>query len=437
VNVFTEEERIRAIAIWASLTGAAGIIGPVASGFLIGHFWYGSVFLVNIPIVVTALVAGWFLVPRSRDPEEAPLDPIGAVLSIIGIVALVYGLIEAPDKGWTGTVTVLAFGIAAVVLTAFVLWELHHDEPMLDMHYFRNPAFSTGVGGMILVFLSLYGVFFLMTQYFQLVLGYTAFSAAVRFVPIALTILLLSPRTPVLVDRFGSRRVVAFGMGLIAASLVAMQTLETDTGYWHALFTILPLAAGMALAMSPMTASIMSAVPDRRAGSGSATNDATRELGAALGVAILGSIAASQYRSSLAPTLHTLPTSLDSRATSSIAGAVQATAGLSPANAHLLTVSAQQAFVDGLHVAALVGAVLAVIAVVTVMRFLPRRLAHQGAMRGPLESFEVSADLAFGGMIPATADDLHRAEVAEHAGGDGNGRAEPASDVPGAASGHD
>ncbi|HEX5586331.1 MAG TPA: MFS transporter, partial [Acidimicrobiia bacterium] len=323
VNVFNDEERTRAIAIWASLTGAAGIIGPVASGFLIGHFWYGSVFLVNIPIVVTALVSGWILVPRSRDPEEAPLDPIGAILSIIGIVSLVYGLIEGPDKGWSSTSTLAAFGIAIVALALFVAWELHHDEPMLDMHYFRNPAFSTGVGGMILVFLSLYGVFFLMTQYFQLVLDYSALSASVRFIPLALTILLLSPRTPALSDRFGARTVVAFGMGLIATSMLLVQTLGVDTSYWQALLTILPLAAGMALAMSPMTASIMSAVPDRRAGSGSATNDATRELGAALGVAILGSIAASVYRSSLAPALHSLPKSIDSRADSSISGAVQ------------------------------------------------------------------------------------------------------------------
>jgi EmrB/QacA subfamily drug resistance transporter len=420
VNVFTEEERVRAIAIWASLTGAAGIIGPVASGFLIGHFWYGSVFLINIPIVLTAFVAGWYIVPRSRDPEEAPLDPIGAVLSIVGIVALVYGLIEAPDKGWASTVTLASFGIAAVVLVGFVLWELRCDEPMLDMHYFRNPAFSTGVGGMILVFLSLYGVFFLMTQYFQLVLSYSPLSASVRFMPLALTILLLSPRTPYLSDRFGARTVVAVGMGLIAGSMLMVQTLGTNTSYWLALFAILPLAAGMALAMSPMTASIMSAVPDRRAGSGSATNDATRELGAALGVAILGSIAASQYRSSLSSTLHSLPAGVDSRATSSIAGAIQSTSGLSAADAHALATAARQAFVDGLHVGALVGAVLSIVAVVTVLRFLPRHLPHQGAMRSPLASFEVTAEL-LGGMIPAMPDDLHRAEVAEAAAHSGDG----------------
>src|SRR6185295_15864381 len=148
VNVFPPHERTRAIAFWAATTGAAGAIGPVASGYLLGHFWYGSVFLVNIPIILLALVLGYFLVPKSRDPEEAQLDPVGAGLSIIGISTLVYGLIEAPVNGWSSTTTLVAFGISAVVLVLFGLWELHVDEPMLDMHYFRNPAFSTGTAGM-------------------------------------------------------------------------------------------------------------------------------------------------------------------------------------------------------------------------------------------------------------------------------------------------
>jgi MFS transporter, DHA2 family, integral membrane protein len=415
VNVFNDDERERAIAIWASLLGAAAIIGSVASGWLIDHFWYGSVFLVNVPFVIAALVLGFVLLPKSRDPEEAPLDPIGAVLSIIGITALVYGLIEGPDKGWTSTVTLVSFGIAAIGITLFALWELHHDEPMLDMHYFRNPAFSTGTGGMILVFLALSGVFFLMTQYFQLVLGYSALSASVRFMPVALIILLLSPRTPWFTNRFGVRATVTVGLGLVACSLLMILALHVDAAYGQALLTIVPLAVGLSLSMSPMTASIMSAVPDRRAGAGSATNDATRELGAALGVAILGSIAASVYRSSLSPTMKTLPASIDERAGSSLAGAAQAATGLSSADAHALIAAAKEAFVDSMHVAALVGGVLAIIAVVAAFRFLPRELPEEGALSGPLHSFEASMEL-FGGMLPATVDDLRRAE---HAPADG------------------
>src|SRR5690242_2634511 len=216
INIFPPEERPKAIAVWASITGAAGALGPVASGYLLGHYWFGSVFLINVPIIVIALVGGKFLVPQSRDPEEARLDPLGAVLSTIGIVALVYGLIEAPDKGWGSTETLVAFGIAIVVLFAFVLWELHVDEPMLDMRYFRFPGFSTGTGGMILVFVSMYGVMFLISQYFQLVLGYSALSAALRLMPIALIMLVVAPTTPRLSARFGAHRTVAVGMLCIA-----------------------------------------------------------------------------------------------------------------------------------------------------------------------------------------------------------------------------
>ena len=142
INIFPPHERPKAIAIWASITGAAGAFGPVASGFLLGHFWYGSVFLINVPVIVVALVAGHFLVPKSRDPKQASFDPGGSVLSIIGVVALVYGLIEAPAKGWASSSTLGAFAVAIVVLAAFVAWELHVEEPMVDMHYFRNPAFA-------------------------------------------------------------------------------------------------------------------------------------------------------------------------------------------------------------------------------------------------------------------------------------------------------
>jgi Na+/melibiose symporter-like transporter len=355
-------------------------------------------------------VLGFILLPKSRDPEEAPLDPIGAVLSIVGITALVFGLIEGPDEGWTSPLALASFGIAVVGIGLFAAWELHHDEPMLDMRYFRNPRFSAATGGMILVFLAMSGVFFLMTQYFQLVLGYSAFGASARFAPLALIILLLSPRAPWFTNRFGVRTTVTVGLGLIACSLLFMVTLQVHASYAQALGTIIPFAIGLSLSMSPMTASIMSAVPDRRAGAWSAANDATRELGAALGVAILGSIAASIYRSAMHPAVDVLPGGTDERAGSSLAGAVQAATRLAPAEGQRLVTHAQQAFVDSMQVAAFVGAVLALIAVVAAFRFLPHNLPEEGALGGPLHSFEASVEL-FGGMIPATADDLRRAQA--------------------------
>jgi EmrB/QacA subfamily drug resistance transporter len=410
INIFPPHERPKAIAIWASITGAAGALGPVASGYLLGHFWYGSVFLINVPIIIVALVAGKFLVPKSRDPEEASLDPIGALLSIVGIVALVYGLIEAPDKGWGSAATLIALAVAVVVLALFVAWELHTSEPMLDMHFFRNPAFSTGTGGMILVFVSMYGVMFLISQYFQLVLGYTALTAALRLLPIALIMLVVAPFTPRLSARFGAHRTVAFGMLCISGGLSLFTLLTPNTSYAYVVVCVVPLTAGIALSMSPMTASIMMAVPARRAGAGSAMNDATRELGAALGIAVLGSVAASKYASKIAPFLRGLSPSDKSAASTSIAGAHRVAATLPQPAQNVLTSAADHAFVGGIHLAVTVGAILALISAGIVYRYLPHSMVAQGAMRGPVESIEDAAELGIAGVPPRFADDLDNAE---------------------------
>jgi len=404
INVFDARERPKAIAIWASITGAAGALGPVASGYLLGHFWFGSVFLVNVPIIAIALVAGWFLIPTSRDPEEAALDPVGAVLSIIGIVALVYGLIQAPSSGWTSASTLGAFALAVVVLLLFVAWELHVDEPMLDMHYFKNPAFSTGTGGMILVFLSMYGVVFLITQYFQLVRGYSPLSAALRTLPIALIMILVSPFTPRLSARFGAHRTVAFGMLSISIAFGLLATLGVHSPYAFMVICFIPLTGGIALTMSPMTASIMSAVPARRAGAGSAMNDATRELGAALGIAVLGSVAASRYDGRVAKYLHGLTAKQHSTANTSIAGALRVANALSHRASLVLAAGSKGAFVSGLHLAALAGALLALFAAVVVYRYLPHSLVPEGAMHGAVESAEDMAEFGVSGGMPVFAD---------------------------------
>ncbi|MBV8296494.1 MAG: MFS transporter [Acidimicrobiia bacterium] len=383
INVFPPDERPRAIAIWASFLGAAGAIGPTVSGWLLVHFWYGSVFLVNVPFIVVALVAGWVLVPRSKDPEEARVDPGGALLSIVGIVALVYGLIEAPGKGWGSAPTLLAFAVATVALALFVVWEQRVDEPMLDMRYFRNPAFSTGSGGMILVFLGMYGVMFLITQYFQLVLGYSAFGAAVRFLPLTPIMLVVAPRTPRLSDRFGAHRVVAGGMLLTALGFVLFANLQTASSYLYVLVAIIPFATGLALTMSPMTASIMSAVPPRRAGAGSATNDATRELGAALGVAVLGSLAASKFASGLSTVTSRLSAVDQHQARASLSGSLAVAHRLQEPARAFVEHGAKVAFVDGIHLACWLGAALTVTAAGVVYRNLPHKMGGEAELLQP------------------------------------------------------
>ncbi len=386
VNVFEAHERTKAIAIWAGVAGGAGTLGPIASGWMLGHFWYGSVFLVNVPLIFIALALGLVFVPRSRDPEEAALDLVGAFLSIVGISSLVYGLIEAPDRGWTGATPIVAFVVSAIALTLFVWWERRVDEPMLDMKYFRNPAFSTATGGMVLVFLSMFGVMFLITQYFQLILGFSPFSTALRFLPIAPVMMVVAPMTPRISARFGVNRTVAFGMGLVAIGFLLFAFVGVDTAYVQVLGTMLVLITGIALTMSPLTAAIMSAVPPRRAGAGSAMNDATRELGAALGVAVLGSVAASRYASGITDAISSLPAVEKAAASASLGAALQTAARLPAQAAAELTSAAENAFVSGIHTVAIVGAVLAACASMLVLKFLPRHIAqHEGTPHEPTE----------------------------------------------------
>ena len=412
VNVFPPRERAKAIAIWATTTGIAGSIGPLITGYVLGHFWFGSAFLVYLPVIALAFVGGWFFVPKSRNPDESQLDPVGALLSIVGVSTLVFGLIQAPEEGWLAPVTLGAFAVAGLVLAVFGWWELHTDEPMLDMHYFRNPAFSVGSGAMMLVFLAMYGVMFLMTQYFQLVLGFSALGAALRLLPIAMIMLVVTPFTPRITYRFGTNRAVAFGMALIALGFFLFTRLDLHTPLWFVWLALIPLMTGVSMSMSPMTSSIMSAVPESRAGAGSAMNDATREFGAALGIAVLGSIAASQYSSHLHDALGQVPGSARAAASSSLAGALHVAERLPPAASDALTHAARVAFVDGIHLAAVFGIALAILASFLTRRFLPHSLAQSGAMHSPLEALENAAEFGLGGAMPVFADDPHAPESA-------------------------
>jgi Na+/melibiose symporter-like transporter len=256
------------------------------------------------------------------------------------------------------------------------------------------------------VFVAMYGVMFLITQYFQLVLGYSALSASLRLMPIAMIMLVVAPFTPRLSARFGAHRVVAAGMLLIASGLLLFSGLSTHTPYTYVLVCVIPLTAGIALTMSPMTASIMMAVPARRAGAGSAMNDASRELGAALGIAVLGSIAASHYNAQIGHLLGGLSSADRASARSSIAGALHVAGQLHGAARTALIDGAHEAFVGGLHLAVIVGATLAALSAGIVYRYLPHSLAPTGSMHGPLEAFEEAAELGLGGVPPVFSDEV-------------------------------
>ncbi len=371
-NVFPAHERPKAIAIWAGISGGGAAIGPIASGWLLEHFWWGSVFLVNVPVILVALIAGAILVPRSKDPEEQPLDIGGAILSIIGISSLVYGIIEGPHNGWTSPETLGIFALSAVALASFGFWQLRNPTPMLDLRLFRDRRFSVSSVGMSLTFFAMFGTFFLVAQYFQLVLGYSALESGLLQLPMAFIMMTVAPQVPRMVARFGAARVVPFGLGSIALGLAVFSQVGVDSSIWNVYLAIVPLALGMATTMTPLTTLIMSAVPLGKAGVGSAMNDTTRELGGALGVAVLGSVVTSQYTSSLASSLTGLPEQARTIADSGLTGALAVAHEIGgPAGDHL-TAAAQQAFVDGLGAAAILGAVVVFAASIAAWFLLPR-----------------------------------------------------------------
>lgn len=374
-NVFPAHERPKAIAVWAGISGGGAAIGPVASGFLLEHFYFGSVFLVNVPMILGALAFGAVLVPKSKDPEEQPLDLVGAGLSIVGLVALVYSIIEGPSHGWLSPISLATFGLALVAIAAFIWWERRVRYPMLDLRLFKDRRFSVASGGMTLTFFAMFGTFFLVAQYFQLVLGYSPFKSGLLQLPMAFVMMAIAPQVPRFVARFGAHRVVPTGLSFIAFGMAVFSQVATDSPLWFLYFSILPLAAGMAMTMTPLTTLIMSSVPLGKAGVGSAMNDTTRELGGALGVAVLGSLVTSQFTSSLGPAVSGLPGAARGVAESGLSGALRVAAEIGGPAGERVADAAKLAFVDGIGLAASVAAVVVLVAAVAAWFLLP---AHHG-----------------------------------------------------------
>jgi EmrB/QacA subfamily drug resistance transporter len=306
-NVFPADERPKAIAIWTATAGVGVALGPITGGFLLEHFYWGSIFLVNLPIVAVGLLAGAFLIPDSRDPRAPRLDWVGAILSIVGLCALLYAVIEAPTHGWTNGTILTAFAIGGVVLTAFFAWEAHVEQPMLDLHFWANPRFSAASGAIAVTFFALFGAVFLLTQYLQFVLGLSALQTGVRLLASAVPVMLVSPLAPRLVARIGTKLTVAAGLATIAVALASFDGVDVTTGFGGVTWRLALLGVGMGLTMAPATESIMGSVPLARAGVGSAVNDTTRELGGAVGVAVIGSVFASVYGSRIVDALHGQP----------------------------------------------------------------------------------------------------------------------------------
>jgi EmrB/QacA subfamily drug resistance transporter len=382
-NVFPPEERGRAIAMWAAIAGVAVALGPISGGFLLQHFYWGSIFMVNLPIVAIALIAGVALIPTSRDPSKPALDPLGAVLSIVGLGALVYAIIEAPDHGWTDPLILGMFAFAAIVLGGFALWERTTPSPMLDTSVWRSPRFSAASAGITLLFFAMFGSLFLLTQYLQFVMGYDPLQAGVRLLPMAVVMLVVAPSSARLVEHFGTKRVVASGLTLAALGLALMAMLPSHgISYWgDVAWRMMIMAAGMGLTMAPATESIMGSVPRAKAGVGSAVNDTTRQVGGALGVAIIGSVMSSVYGSRIVGLLtgagvRGAPVAVAKQGLGQALG-VAADPGvpLAAPQRGQLAQGAKDAFVAGMHRGVLVAAGAALVGAIIAARWLPANAA--------------------------------------------------------------
>jgi EmrB/QacA subfamily drug resistance transporter len=379
---FPANERARAIGIWAGVSGLGIAIGPVAGGWIIEHADWSWIFLVNVPFVVLALIAGRRWVAESSDPSAPRLDVPGFVLSTAGLTALVWGIIEAPNSGWTDPSILAAFASATLLLIAFAGWETHTPHPMLDLRFFRNPRFSAASAAITLSFFAMFGAIFFLTQYQQLVLGKGALETGFRILPVALGLVIGGPLSARLTERIGAKVVVASGLTLIAAALLLMTQFEVDSSYGVIALSFLVLGMGIGMAMAPATDSVMGSLPLAKASVGSAVNDATRTTGGALGVAILGSILSSGYRGDMDAAAAQIGGSAGAAAQDSLAGALAVAAHAGPAGERLTAV-AEQAFVSGMHTAVVVAAAIALAGALIALVFLPSREAAPALVHEP------------------------------------------------------
>ena len=372
-NVFPPGERAKAITVWAGVSGLGVGLGPLVGGLLIENFQWSAVFLLNVPIVVVALLLGLVLVPESRDPSQARLDLPGAVLSIGAVSALVYGIIEAPAAGWADPVILGSFAVAVILGLAFAWRETHTAEPMLDLSLFHDARFTAGAGAISLTFFAMFGTIFGLTQFLQFVLGKTALEAGTLMVPLALGIPVGARISLKAVEHAGTNRVMAGGLILVAIVLLSLTRWTPTTETWVVSLTLFFLAIGLANVMAPGTGAVMSAVPEAKAGVGSAMNDLFRQLGGALGVAVIGSAINTVYRERIADAITGLPGPAADAAGDSVGAAVAIAGQVGGPGGQALAAAARAGFTDALGVAAVVAASVAVLTAIFVFRAMPAR----------------------------------------------------------------
>ncbi|MFJ7131044.1 MFS transporter [Streptomyces sp. NPDC098101] len=343
MQIFDDSERVKAIALWATVSSLGFAAGPLIGGAILNHFWWGMIFLINIPVALVGLIAVVKLVPESKNPQGERPDLVGALLSTVGMTAAVYAIITGPEHGWASAEVLVPAGIGVAVLAAFARWELHVPHPMLDMHFFRNQKFVGAVAGAILVMFGLGGSLFLLTQHLQFVLGYEPLEAGLRMAPLALTVVALNLTGvgPRIVVKLGTASAVAVGMTLVAAGLASIALVGggTHSGYGGMLLGLVLMGVGLAVSNPAMANAIMSAIPPEKAGVGAGVNGTLAEFGNGLGVAVLGAVLNARFAALVTVTASSLPAAL-------------AAAGSDAERARV-----SDAFASGLQTSQLVGAI--------------------------------------------------------------------------------
>lgn len=388
-NVFSGEERGKAIGIWAALAAVGIGLGPLTGGLLLEWFDWSAIFLVNVPFAAAALLLGIRYVPESRDPRPGSFDLLGAALSTVGFSVLVYAIIEAPELGWTSGRVVGLLTASVVLLAAFFWWERHTPEPMLDLGFFRNASFSVGTAAVSVAFFALLGAIFALTQYLQFAHGYSAIEAGAVMSPMALGLMIGAGSSTKAVRRLGTSRVVAAGLGGLALLLAVTTFWEPETGSLTLVAWFFGLTLAMGWVMAPATEAVVGAVPAAKSGVASATNTVARMVSAALGVAVVGSLVSSLYSRDVEGTLAGLPPQAQAAAENSVGAANAIAAQLPPDAAAGVLATTGDAFTHAMGVGLLVAAVLAAVTAGVVGRFLPSR-EHDAA---EAEAAEAAAQL--------------------------------------------
>jgi EmrB/QacA subfamily drug resistance transporter len=372
---FPPDERGKAVGVWVGVAGGGAVLGLFASGALLEVFAWNSFFGLNVTLALLALACTLAFVPSSRDPHATPLDPVGAALSLVGIVAVVYSVIEGPEQGWAAPAIVTGFVLGAVGLVGFVLWELHLERPMLDPRLFRLRGFGTGSLVLTAQFFGSFGLFFVLIQYLQYVAGLSPLQSAAALLPLPLVMVPIARNAPRIAQRIGPARVMTVGLVISGIGMLMMRRLGVDFGYGELALALVVFAAGMGLAGTPATTAIVSSLPDAQQGVGSAVNDTARELGSVLGIAVLGSALNDAYRNQMADAVIGLPPAMAERVLSSVSFVKLGgdRLGQFGAAGERLVAAAQQSFVDAASAAFLVAAIgLFAGAVVAAVR-APRR----------------------------------------------------------------